>query len=267
MAMAMAMVMQGQTRAQRRSTPSLQAGMREHRSHLGNEVGSPSAAAGAPTHDEQHRVRKAQQTSRWQAASRMHAQGHACDLSCSGLLAHFRPSLFYPYYDPWPTTLPETEFTPVEYKARYGYFCSHGGKGNDTSKIPDNVPIKRELEQLCLWSSTPIQLDRPSRSISSGTWQDIVDVISRYLGFARRWHQVTNDSLSLQLFTNQRLLAEFLGFVWQRSKNTVGFNNQVRDGAGAGAHPRHLARCLHAMEVIEAEERDHRLLSGPLFMA
>lgn len=139
-----------------------------------------------------------------------------------------KSSLFYTVYEPWATTLPTTQYSPSELKNRYGYLCSLGGKGNDLEKVPANVPIKKELELLRSWSSTPIQLDRGCRSIGKDTWDDVVDVVSRFLGFGRRYHGVQESALSLRLLTNQGLLAEFLAFVWARSSNVTGMNNQVR---------------------------------------
>lgn len=142
-------------------------------------------------------------------------------------------SFYYTMYDPWPANLPTTAFTDHELKRRYGYFQSLGGKGNNLHLIPDGVPIKEELAQYEAWASEPIQLDRAAGRIGSGTYEDHLDVISRFFGFAKRWHGVPNVCLSLKLFTNQRLVLEFLNYVWQRSTNTIGMNNQVSIGEHA----------------------------------
>ena len=88
---------------------------------------------------------------------------------------------------------------------RYGLLSSLCGGRNDFTKLPATVPLRHELENYSRHLGTDVQLDRPSQAgrVSSSTWTEHQDVISKFAGFCYLYRKQDLSVMSLNLFSNQ----------------------------------------------------------------
>lgn len=104
-------------------------------------------------------------------------------------------SYYYPTSAPFPDAVPTIELTEKEKNERYGFLAMECKK-NDVSKLSPRVPFKHELDSFKTFCQNPLQLDRPTKSVSDVTFEDNVKMISKFFGYLSKYKQVSECMLA-----------------------------------------------------------------------
>lgn len=106
---------------------------------------------------------------------------------------------FYPLHAPFPTIIPTTTLTDKQRTSRKWSLHSQC-KG----VLPRQAPLKAELGPFKDWCLTPVDLSRDGDAhIKAVTYTDVEKTVSKFLGYCRTYHHLTDAYMSLRLFSNQ----------------------------------------------------------------
>lgn len=158
-------------------------------------------------------------------------------------------ALTYNYYAPYITKLSrgkDKDNGAALRRSRYGLFqglfnnsTGKYEKGNCPELLPDDVPVKHELGDFEAYLSDPEDFSRAlgnrgarARAIKPSTWGKYVGLIGRVLGYAANQMNVPRQKLSLELFSNHRILHAVFEEQWRNSKKGTGVPNQVSSALG-----------------------------------
>lgn len=165
--------------------------------------------------------------------------------------------LYYTTHKPFPVRLHEYHASPDAVPMPLS-----GVSRAKMEYLPETMPLKAELLAFTQWCLNPLQLDREARHISITTMDEHFKAIARYCGFLQTTLSVSDDDMSLRLYTNQDYLCQYFSYLNTKIDNTQAFCNHVYrgvrvinylqtiDGPDSPARAEHLRRVgewLHAL--------------------
>jgi hypothetical protein len=98
------------------------------------------------------------------------------------------------------------------------------------SPLPKSATLSYEMDSYEKWNRTPLLATRPLKfpALNMETLRGHKSTVSRYLAFCEAVCGVPREDLTLELFSNQQFLADFMGVILARSGAQGAVNNFVR---------------------------------------
>lgn len=85
------------------------------------------------------------------------------------------------------------------------------------------MPYSTERDAIKEYYTAEMNFDRDVERVTPKTWEDHESTHNMYLGYARRYHTLRLEDLTLELFTNAWLWVGFMRFMVQRCSSPTSY--------------------------------------------
>ncbi|GLC61615.1 hypothetical protein PLESTB_001783200 [Pleodorina starrii] len=183
-------------------------------------------------------------------------------------------SWYYPTQQGFPTTFPEQTLPAfiLSPKAKFGILAL-------MKPLPNSMPFKAQLDSFKVWCQQPFNFGASGSSgVVDSTYRGIENTVSKFIGVAYLIEMIEMPLLSFHLFSNQALVARYLGLMRHRCDTNhmlaevtrlIKVVKYLQDSASAAnsdasqANVRHCDDMIAWLLRIQKQLRRHPTLKAP----